>query len=55
MEEKRKALASLMFLTENRDNAIKAEACADGRKQREWTEQGTTALPFIAAFEAHEK
>jgi hypothetical protein len=34
-EQKRKAIASLMFLTEKRNGDIKGRACADGRKQRE--------------------
>ena len=42
-EERKKALASLMFLKEKRDNTIKARMCADGRKQRgEWTKQELT-------------
>jgi hypothetical protein len=34
-DDKKKALASLLFLKEKRDGRIKARACADGRKQRE--------------------
>ena len=33
-EEKKKALNSLMFLTEKKDSTIKACACSDGQKQR---------------------
>ena len=36
-----------MFLTEKRDNTIKGHACADGLKQRDWTEEGTTASPTV--------
>ena len=32
-DEKKKAIASQMILTEKRDGFIKACACADGRKQ----------------------
>ena len=34
MEDRRKALASLMFITENRNGYIKARKVADGSKQR---------------------
>ena len=62
-EEKNKALNLLMFLTEKRDSTMKACACADGRKQRNWTEEGTTATPKVsidamymkATIEAHEE
>ena len=43
--EKKNAIASLMFLTEMRDGTIKARTCADGRKQRESTENHDTASP----------
>ena len=33
-EEWAKLLASLMFLKEKRDNTVKAQMCADGRKQQ---------------------
>ena len=32
-EDRRKALASLMFLTEKRSGEVKARGCADGSKQ----------------------
>ena len=34
IEDRRKALASLMFITENRNGDIKARKVAYGRKQR---------------------
>ena len=46
-EEKRKAIASLMFLTEKRDGSIKAWACADGQKQWDYTNKRDTTLPTI--------
>jgi hypothetical protein len=37
-EERTKALSSLMFLKEKRDQSVKARMCADGWKQRgDWT------------------
>jgi hypothetical protein len=43
-EQKRKAIASLMFLTEKRNGDVKGRACADGRKQREdFTKQDATS------------
>ena len=46
VEKKQKAIASLMFLTENRDGTIKAHACADGHKQREHTDKLEAASPM---------
>jgi hypothetical protein len=47
-EERTKALSSLMFLKEMRDQSVKACMCADGWKQRgDWTKQETT-LPTIS-------
>jgi hypothetical protein len=43
-EERAKALASLLFLKEKRDESVKARICADGRKLRGyWTKQDTTS------------
>ena len=37
-EERAKALASLVFLKEKRDESVKAKMCTNGRKQRgDWT------------------
>jgi hypothetical protein len=33
-DDRRKALSSLMFLTEKRSGEVKARGCADGSKQR---------------------
>ena len=32
-----------MFLTEKRDESIKAQACVDGHKQQEYTEKSEMA------------
>jgi hypothetical protein len=61
-EERKKAVSSLMFLKEKRDESIKARFCADGRKQRgDWTKQDTTSptvatesVFLTAVIEAHE-
>jgi hypothetical protein len=43
-DEKKKALTLLMFLKEKRDKSVKAQMCADGRKQRgDWTKQQSTS------------
>jgi hypothetical protein len=47
-DEKKKAIASLMFLKEKQDKSVKARMCADRRKQRgDWTKQQST-LPTVA-------
>jgi len=44
LEERKKAISSLMFLKEKRDKTVKGRFCADGRKQRgDWTKQETTS------------
>lgn len=61
-EEKRKALESLIFLTEKRDGRVKARTCANGSKQREWMSKEDTSSPTVnlqsifltCAIEAHE-
>ena len=46
--DKKKALASLIFLKEKQDKSVKARMCADGPKQRDdWTKQQSTS-PTIA-------
>ena len=49
-EERKQALASLLFLKQKqkRDGKIKAQACADGRKQRETTAADEAASPTVA-------
>ncbi len=43
-EERTKAIASLMFLKENREHLVKARMCMDGQKQRgDWTKQDTSS------------
>jgi hypothetical protein len=62
-EERKAALASLIFLKEKRDGTVKARACADGRKQRETTAEDEAASPTVSiesvfmtcAIEAKEK
>ena len=47
-DERKNALASLMFLKEKRDQSVKARMCADGRGQRgDWSKQDTT-LPTVS-------
>ena len=60
--EEKKTLTLLIFLTEKKDSTIKALACTDGQKQRNMTEEGTTASSTVstnaifmtAVIEAHE-
>jgi len=61
--EKKGALSSLMFLKEKRDATVKAQMCADGRKQRDstWSKQETTSptvatesVFITAVIDAHE-
>jgi hypothetical protein len=43
-DKRKKALASLMFLKEKRDQLVKAQMCADGRGQQgDWSKQNTTS------------
>ena len=61
-QERKRALESLIFLVEKRDGRIKARACANGSKQREWMAKGEAASPTVglesvlltATIEAHE-
>ena len=46
-EERKKALESLIFLTEKRDGRAKARTCADGRKQRLWMDKNEAASPTV--------
>ena len=62
VEERKKALESLIFITEKRDGRIKARACANGSKQRQWMSKEDTSSPTVSlqsvfmtcAIEAHE-
>ena len=47
-EQRKKVLESLMFLTEKRDGTVKARQCADGSKQRIWTDKRETASPTVS-------
>jgi hypothetical protein len=47
-EEKKAALAYLMFLKKKRTGSIKGRGCADGRKQRAYTAKEDTSLPTVA-------
>ncbi len=61
-DERKKALASLMFLKEKRDQSVEARMCADGRGQRgDWSKQDTTSPTVLtesvfitAVIDAHE-
>eukprot|EP00956_Cyclotella_meneghiniana_P009212 scaffold12647_cov40-Cyclotella_meneghiniana.AAC.1 len=62
-EQKKQALASLIFITEKRCGRIKARACANGSAQRKYIPKETTASPTVmndsvmitSAVEAHEE
>jgi hypothetical protein len=47
LEEKRKALAYLMFIKEKRCGTIKGRGCADGRKQRLYKTKEETSSPTV--------
>jgi len=48
IEDKKRALPILLFLTRKRDGSVKGRACADGRKQRVWTAKEDSSSPTIA-------
>ena len=48
LEERKKAMESLIFLTEKRDGRVKARTCANGSVQREWMAKEDTASPTTA-------
>ena len=62
-DQKRQALASLIFITEKRCGRIKTRACANGSTQREYIPKETTASPTVmndsvmiqSAIDAHEE
>lgn len=47
-KQREDALAYLMFLKRKRSGKIKGRGCADGRKQREWTDKADSSSPTIA-------
>ena len=47
-EQKKKALESLIFITEKRDGRIKARACANGSKQRLWMNKEDSTSPTVS-------
>jgi hypothetical protein len=47
-KERQDALAYLMFLKRKRCGKVKGRGCADGRKQREWTEKSESSSPTIS-------
>ena len=47
-EERKRALESLIFLTKKRDGRIKARACANGSKQREWMSREESSSPMVS-------
>ena len=48
LNERRKAMESLIFLTEKRDRRIKARTCANGSIQRKGMEKEESASPMAA-------
>ena len=62
-EQRKQALASLMFMTEKRCGRVKSRACANGSKQRQWIRKEDAASPTVmgdsvmitSAIEAHER
>jgi hypothetical protein len=61
-DQKKQALASLIFITEKRCGRIKSRACVNGSKQRDYIPKETTASPTVmndsvmiqSAIDAHE-
>jgi hypothetical protein len=48
MEQRKHVLEYLMYLKEKRDEQIKGRGCADGRKQRLWTDKCDSSSPTAA-------
>ncbi len=46
-EQKNKALSTVTFIKQKRDNQVKGRVCADGRKQREEFAKGEAASPTV--------
>jgi hypothetical protein len=61
-DEKKQALASLIFITEKRCGRVKTRACVNGSKQRDYIPKETTASPTVmndsvmiqSSIDAHE-
>jgi hypothetical protein len=61
-DQRKEALASLIFLTEKRCGKLKTRACVNGNPQRDYIDKETTASPTVmtdsvmitSAIEAHE-
>ena len=47
-EQKNKALGYLMFLKQKGCGCIKGRGCADGRKQRVWTNKEDATSPTVS-------
>ena len=48
MEQRKHVLEYLMYLKEKRNEQIKGRGCADGRKQRLWTDKCDSSSPTAA-------
>lgn len=48
-QQKKNSLAYYIFLKRKRDGKIKGRGCADGRKQRAWTDKIDYSSPTIAS------
>ena len=46
-QQRARALELLIFLTEKRDGRIKARACANGSKQKQWMNKEEVASPIV--------
>jgi hypothetical protein len=46
--EKKRALESLIFLTEKRDGSMKARHCANGSTQRDYMEREEVSSPTVS-------
>jgi hypothetical protein len=45
--ERKRALESLIFLTEKKDGRIKARFCANGNPQRQWMDRDEVSSPTL--------
>ena len=48
VDEKRNSIASLIFLTEKRDDTLKARQCANGRKQQNYMTKDKSISPTVS-------
>ena len=46
--ERRKAVESLIFLTEKKDGTVKARQCANGKPQRQWMNKEESSSPTVS-------